>query len=66
MFPIDYYRRKKKMKIYALKWNNEYIDFSNSEFKLKSSYQFEREDIKNELKIITGTFVEDTQIRTDM
>ena len=47
------------MKIYALKYKDEFVDFSDKQFDMKSSYRWEREEVKGDLTIVSGEFVED-------
>jgi len=52
-------KEEKKMKIYALKYKDEFVDFSDKQFDMKSSYRWEREEVKGDLTIVSGEFVED-------
>lgn len=47
------------MKIYALKYKDEFVDFNEKEADIARSYRWETEGVKEHLKIVTGTFTED-------
>lgn len=49
------------MKVFALKYKEEYIKFG-TEYECTSDYRWEREGIKNELRVVYGTFTEEGKV----
>lgn len=47
------------MKIYALKHKDEIIEFATNEWQLLDNYKFENNNLKDQLKVVSGQFVED-------
>jgi hypothetical protein len=49
----------KNMKIYALKFKDEIIRFSNSEYEVSADYRWERPETRKHLTVIYGIFTEE-------
>lgn len=47
------------MKIYALKHKDEIVELAINEWQLKDNYKFENINLKDNLKVVSGTFEED-------
>lgn len=46
------------MKLYALKYKDEYVEFALNEWQLEDNYKFENAKLKDSLVIVEGTFTE--------
>jgi hypothetical protein len=52
-------KKEKSMKVYALKYKDQIVKLSTSEYDVAADYRWEREDAKKYLTIVYGTFIEE-------